>query len=145
MKTHDGTKRGFYWSTKAYYSRTNDEREIMFGLFAGKDGGTTGEMGMRWHLLGNEWVPRLECYSDGWSALAMFPDLITELGRRDSDDPTEQEFVNLLLSLGFEDLTDYERPRSQLAAELERAEKHVEEIREKMRNTPPPTSSTGEW
>jgi len=44
----------------------------MFGMYV-KGGGTSGEMAMRWHEIGGKKVPRLEVFSDAWSALVLFP------------------------------------------------------------------------
>jgi hypothetical protein len=44
--------RGFYWSKKAWYAEIiKCENDIVFGLY-GEDGGTSGEMIMKWYNLG---------------------------------------------------------------------------------------------
>lgn len=67
-------------------------------------------MAMRWHDLGDYVTPRLEAFGDSWNALSLFCDVIQELANLDSERITEQEFVNILLKCGFEDLTAYESP-----------------------------------
>jgi hypothetical protein len=50
--------RGFHWTDKAYYARSLNRKthEIMFGIYH-NDGGTTGEMAMRWVDLSGKMVP----------------------------------------------------------------------------------------
>jgi hypothetical protein len=118
MRDHEGFKRGFIWSNKAWYSRSVEDQEIMFGMYydaAENDGfgGTSGEMGMRWYEIGGKNVPRLEAYDDGWSALSLFSDLIQELGNHDDENMTQEQFIEILKSCGFEDLTPYKHPYKQ--------------------------------
>ena len=109
MKDHSGRERAFIWSSRAWYAQSviNGD-EVMFGMYA-RDGGTSGEMGMRWIELGNKKVPRLEVFDDAWDVLAMFTDLIQVLGEHDNKNITPQEFVDILKSCNFSDFTEYER------------------------------------
>lgn len=112
MKDHEGDVRGFYWTRKAWYSKSMTEdkkREIMFGFYA-PGGGTSGEMCMRWHDLGGHWVPRIEVFRDAWDALYQFGDILRELAERDNQNITEEDFVEILKGCGFEDQTPYEDP-----------------------------------
>ncbi len=109
MGKHDSSGRGFIWSSHAWYAEAADcKHKISFGLYH-KDGGTTGEMEMVWHEIGSEWVPRLECFDDGWSVLFMFTDLLEEMAMFDGVNVTEEGFVNLLERCQFADMTPYER------------------------------------
>lgn len=76
------------------------------------DGGTSGEMIMEWVELSNKETPRLKCFDDSWSALALFKDLIDKMGSVDSMDIQEVEFCKMLDECGFKDLTQYEDPNS---------------------------------
>jgi hypothetical protein len=108
MKNHDGMIRGFHWSNKARYKSVIDGMEVNFGMYDANDGGTTGEMTMKWHYLDRKFTPRLECFDDGWNALASFSDLIQKMGQVDSEDIDDEKFVEILKSCGFTDLTAYE-------------------------------------
>lgn len=105
--------RGFYWFSKAWYNTLtgDDKHNITFGLYCeeGKEG-CIGEMSMRWYNLGGKVTPKLECFDDSFAVLASFPDLIYELAKLDNTDFTEEQFVKLLLELGFKDLTQYTQP-----------------------------------
>jgi len=107
-------KRGFFWTSKAWYAKSALEGrsgpDIMFGLYDGKDGWTTGQMAMRWHPLCGKMVPRLEVFNDGWNVLKGFKDVIDALALKNNDNISEGEFIDLLLRCGFEDLTPYKSP-----------------------------------
>lgn len=113
---HEGCIRGFYNSSEAWYSKMvgspfkDEDKEVVFGWYVPNEG-TTGEMGMHWHELGNESVPRLEVFSDSWHALFTFADVLESLADRDGENITPKAFCDLLVSLGFTDLTKYERPQ----------------------------------
>ena len=109
MKDHTEYTRGFYWTKKAWYAEIAGNRDIVFGLYCNPHGGTTGEMKMYWIDLKGKETPRLECFNDAWSALSLFDDLILKLAEYDNQDITQEQFVDILLSCGFEDLTPYER------------------------------------
>jgi hypothetical protein len=106
---HEGCRRGFHRSSKAWYYQKEQPVEIMFGMYA-YGGGTTGEMAMRWLPLDNKMIPRLEIFNDSWDALNTFQDLLIKLAERDGDNITEDEFAIILLECGFEDLTKYKSP-----------------------------------
>lgn len=111
MKDHEGDYRGFVWGSQAYYWQAlgHDYDEVTFGLFS-PEGGTSGEMSVRWETLGGSDVPKLHAFDDAWSALSTFSDVIAEMGERDNENMTPQEFVDLLLSCGFKDDTPRESP-----------------------------------
>lgn len=111
MKTKlDQSTRGFYHLSRAWYGKANLRvtadmiDEVMFGLYP-EGGGTTGEMAMRWTHVGGKSTPRLEVFSDAWAALAEFQDVITELAKFDSKDPSPEMFCGMLVNLGFKDRT----------------------------------------
>ena len=95
---HEGDRREYYIS--ALFTAPDATDEIYFGLYS-PDGGTSGEMCMRWYQLGAENAPRLEAYDDAWSALATMPDLIAELAKRDNWNITPAAFCEILIELGF--------------------------------------------
>lgn len=121
---HDGDYRGFSHVGRAWYaSQLATERhidEVMFGLYC-PDGGTSGEMAMRWYDLGRDKAPRLEAFDDAWSALAQFPDLIAALGEIDGRNITPEDFCRLLIRLGFRDDTPVDdEKRAKLEESLRR-------------------------
>lgn len=67
--------------------------------------GSRGELAMTWHAIGKNICPRLEVFDDAWAMLAGMTDLIEELRKRDNQLITPQQFCELLVTLGFEDVT----------------------------------------
>ena len=135
MRDHDGCVRGFYRSSKAWYAMDERDIDVMFGMYH-PDGGTTGEMSMRWHDLGpGRLVPRLEVFCDAWDALQEFTDVLAVLAEHDSEDITEEEFVSILQAHDVQDLTKYESPYPNTKAdslrnrlmELEEEKREIEE------------------
>lgn len=99
-RDHDGDFRGFIIENDAPYPL------ITFGLY-NNHGGTSGEMGIRWHdLFRSGSCARLEAFEDSWSALSSFSDVIQKLGKVDSDKITPDEFKSILLSCGFVEIID---------------------------------------
>lgn len=107
--------RGFVWSTRAWYAQPSylardAVDSITFGLY-NPQGGTDGEMEMRWVGLGTgRPTPKLCIFDDAWAALSSMPDLIEALGRLDNQCIDAEEFIALLKHLGFNDLTAYNAP-----------------------------------
>lgn len=98
--------RAFQWFTKDRHSRTIPCNEIQFGAYS-DDGGTTGEMAMRWHNLDGKMIPRLEAFDDSWYLLFQFHDVFKRLSEVGGKAISEQQFVDILLSCGFKDITSY--------------------------------------
>ena len=132
MKDHKGFVRGFYWPARSWYAMSGRDPEIMFGMYA-PEGGTSGEMAMRWHDLGDRLTPRLEVYCDAWSALQQFMDVLVELAEHDNEYIAQEEFVAILKACGVQDQTEYESPYPkdqhlrQRLAELEKEKREIEE------------------
>jgi len=113
-REHEGTTKGFVQLSRAYYGNSsleNSEKtdEVSFGLYC-PEGGTSGEMVVSWVPLGGKIIPSLKIFSDGWSALSNFHDLIDLLGTHDSEDPSPEEFCEYLLACGFIDRTETVNP-----------------------------------
>jgi len=101
--------RGYHRSNKAWYSTIVNERTVLFGMYH-PDGDTAGEMKMSWEMINNTWCAKLECYYDLWSLLSnCFFDVIQKLGKLNDRNITEDQFCEILDSLGFKDLTEYTR------------------------------------
>jgi hypothetical protein len=101
--------RTFYRHTKAFYANavslpSGVVEEVMFG-YTHREGGTPGEMAIRWRDHGGRAVPRLECFDDAWAALATFGDLLAAPAEVDGDKMTPDEFCDMLLAHGFKDKT----------------------------------------
>ncbi len=117
MKNYEGYIKGFYHLARSWYAETNLKNrfdglkdEVMFGFYH-PNGGTMGEMAMRWIELNSRNVPRFEIYSDAWYVLSQFQDLINVLAEYNDKDITPEEFCDILLGLGFEDLTCVKREK----------------------------------
>lgn len=111
MRDHNGCIRGYHRTSKAWYAKAKERIEVRFGMFA-EEGGTSGDITMEWVDLGlmDGLTARLKCFEDGWSALALFTDLIQKMGEFDSQKIQEEEFVKMLDECGFKDMTAYKDP-----------------------------------
>jgi hypothetical protein len=117
MQDHIGDVRGFSLFSAAWYAGNArpDVRgmvdEVIFGYFS-PDGGTSGEIAMRWYDLerGELPSPRLEVFCDAWHGLKTFRDVIAALADHDEERITPAQFCDILLACGFEDQTPRERP-----------------------------------
>ena len=106
-------KKGFYWSSKAWYGASQDMHEVSFGLY-NAEGGTEGECAMRWHeLVPGSLAVRLEIFEDAFHLLGEFIDVFVTLGEWSGCNISEETFVELLRDHDFEDLTPYESPGDQ--------------------------------
>jgi hypothetical protein len=106
------TTRGYHWTSRAWYAdacrRPDITDEVTFGLYC-TDGGTTGEMTMKWVDLGPYAAAQLCVFNDAWKVLASMTDLIGALGRL-GEHVTAEQFCAVLRNLGFKDLTAYATP-----------------------------------
>lgn len=110
MRDHEGCIRAYHRQSKSWYkdSVRNENLSVNFGMYH-PEGGSSGEMKMEWIELGREIpYPQLKVFDDGWSALGLFPDLIQELAKVDSENINDDQFCEILDRLGFEDMTAYE-------------------------------------
>ena len=107
-------KRGFTVLSKSWYGKAclkgvDYVDEVMFGLYDGKGvitGNTEGEMAMKWYKFPR--APRLEVFDDSWAVLATFTDVIKAMGRKNDLNITPNQFAEILVDLGFEDMTQTE-------------------------------------
>ena len=106
MNTNNEPFRAYHRYSKAWYAIPTRKTAIGFGLYY-SDGSTNGEMIVEWEYLNNNAVPRLECFDDGWSALATFTDLIQKMAKVNGKNISEEAFAKLLDGCGFKDLTSY--------------------------------------
>jgi len=82
------------------------EPEVMFALHS-PGGGVTGEISMRWILLGGKEVPQLQIFDDAWEVMACFHDVMDKLADYDRQNITPDEFISILESLGFINTDSY--------------------------------------
>jgi hypothetical protein len=93
----------------------NYEREITVGMYhpeENNDYSTSGEFTFTWKELGgsNGLCCQMRVWDDAWHALARcFNDLLFELAELDSENPTEEEIIEILERLGVKDITRYTR------------------------------------
>jgi hypothetical protein len=122
-KSDEGCTRGFSHLSRAWYANANLKTfprkddfvdEVNLGMYDETDGGTTGEMSMRWYKIREDAPPyaRLEVFNDGWRVLASWPDVVARLGTLDDQDITPLEFCAVLVELGFKDRTQKEHPNA---------------------------------
>ena len=112
MAKKNEAKRGFIWSSRAWYvTAARCQHEIAFGMYY-DEGGTRGAMSMVWQDLGKgRMCPELMCFDDAWAELHSFSDVLARMADVDSQDITEELFVAILKDCGFEDMTDYDGPK----------------------------------
>ena len=110
---HEGGKRRFIRTAKAWYSSTalpdQELEEFSIGVYH-DEGGTTGEFSVRWERLGGRLVPKLRSFDGSWSALLEFSELLGDMAKVDGNNITPDEFNELLLNAGIEDATAIEDP-----------------------------------
>ena len=101
---------GFHWLSRAWYSDTmlrdaEFEDEVMVGFYS-EDGGTDGEFAVRWFDLGlSGLTPQVQAFDDSWAAMWERRDLLESLAAKDNQNITPEELVEILVTLGFQDLT----------------------------------------
>jgi hypothetical protein len=103
--------RGFHRFDKAWYAKNADtcQPEISIGIY-GDCGGCMSEFTVYWIDLNNRLIPQLQIFNDAWKMFAGMKDLINELAKYDKQNISADKFCEILLSLGFKDLTEYEVP-----------------------------------
>jgi hypothetical protein len=109
-RNHDGDIKGFTQLSRAWYGKAGLDIDtidrVTFGYYSPQGEGTSGEISVRWTWLNNEVIPEIKIYSDAWSALSNFHDLIDLLGKHDNEDPSPDKFCEYLKECGFTDLTE---------------------------------------
>lgn len=128
--------RSFIWCSKAWYADASEFENSDEITFYGPSPDCPGEMGMVWIELGSSFVPQLQVFDDAWGALAGFGDLIKELGAKDDQTITPEQFIAILLSCGFVDRTEYKSPHTPretaLRKELVTLKKRMEKIEDQL-------------
>lgn len=83
------------------------EDEIMLGLYH-QEGGCLCELGISWHNLNNELVPRMHMYSDAWRLLQTptFQLVLDQLTWERESLLTLDDVSALLIKCGFTDKSD---------------------------------------
>lgn len=109
MQNHDGATRGFSHLSRAWYGKdclqgAQYTDQITIGFYF-PQGGTSGEFCISWYQLCGKTTPKLECFDDAWHALNECSDLIKALADWDGMDIPPAKVCEILLSLGFVDMT----------------------------------------
>ncbi len=105
-RDHSGCVKSFHRFDKAYYSHVVDNPiKLNIGLYH-DDGSTSGEFAIEWEHI-DRLTPRLKAFNDSWSALKICSDLLDVLSEIDSEDLTIDEVVDILIKLGYKDITSY--------------------------------------
>ena len=111
MRKHNGCKRAYERSSKAFYAKSlpTETIKVMVGMYH-PEGGTSGEFEFDWVDLGSHGLcARLKCFDDAWDALAQFKDLLHKMAEIDEQNIQEPEFCKILDELGIVDITQYEQ------------------------------------
>ncbi len=99
--------KGYVRHSKAWYGYTlNGKIEVTIGMYS--DDGSR-EFSMRWIDLGGVLCAKLECFEDSWATLNKFKPLLKKLAEVEKKGIQEDEFCQILDSLGYKDLTEYEK------------------------------------
>jgi hypothetical protein len=108
---HEDCYKGFIQLNKAWYGNVNLKGmdyidEVSFGFYH-PDGGTSGEMSMKWYQFGGDKKPsaKLCVFYDAFDSLYQFKDVIDELRNYDNIPISPEEFCDVLLKCGFVDRT----------------------------------------
>ncbi|UNY39998.1 hypothetical protein KLEB273_gp205 [Bacillus phage vB_BauM_KLEB27-3] len=101
-------QRGFHHLSKARYAQAilkkkDIEDAVTFGFYH-SDGSTSGEIQMEWINIHGESFARIKVFSDAFSILNQFIDVIEALNNKEHIQP--KEFTLILKNLGFVDLTE---------------------------------------
>lgn len=106
-------RRAYHRSDRAYYAKVCGYTlpNVMFGDYP-EDGGTRGEMVMEWHDLNDgKLTPQLQCFSYAFTTLISFKDVVSALAKFKDRAFSDDQFCEVLDSLGFKDITAYENKR----------------------------------
>jgi hypothetical protein len=112
MGKHEGSYRGFTQLSKAWYADANlkganFKDSVTFGFYY-EEGGTSGEISVKWVELGGKITPKMTVYDDAWDALNECKDILPLLAEVDEQDISPEQFCEILLNCGFEDRTPLE-------------------------------------
>lgn len=115
-------RRGFYHTGASYYGKvvlagSKDLDRISVGLYP-LGGGTLGEFCFAWRTLGSKTCIRLDVWDDAWIALQAFSDVLAKLAGMSGEHLSPEQFCELLVSCGVEDLTQRKAPHPHRAKGL---------------------------
>lgn len=107
-------KRKYIRTQKAYYwnNEMSPTPEVMIQIFEDDDEDNfLGEFPIEWDMVYDniQWA-RLKMFDDAWHLLPHVTDLLNQMSTSGGNDIQEEEFCELLDSLGFEDATQYTNP-----------------------------------
>lgn len=105
MNKFDNCIKAYYINPAWMLETWECEAIITFGFFDIENGGTAGEIDMRWYMLDGKSTPRLECWHDAFAALHLMKHVIYLIGRLDDTHLTVEEFIEILNVNGFKNIT----------------------------------------
>ncbi len=94
--------------SKAWYSHVM--RGIEVDIVISPDEGASSEMRVKWIDVDGDLCAKLECFEDSWKALDKFKPLFKKMAEIQGEKIQEDDFCQMLNSLGFKDLTEYTNP-----------------------------------
>lgn len=108
-------KKEFIQLSRAWYGETclKDRRNIsdeVTVMVTTDDEGGFSEFTVKWEILQGKLCPKVGLFSDAWRLFRLLPDLFDELANRQDQDPTPEEFCDLLQELHFIDATEEANP-----------------------------------
>lgn len=122
-KKNSGTVRQFRIASQSWYSRAvkavlgpNEPVDTIHLEFKSADRNLSGEFRIDWEPLGSAISARLKAYDDGWAAVAQFQDVLVGLGELSGSNPTVEQVVEVLLTLGVVDATERSPAKGSLSA-----------------------------
>jgi hypothetical protein len=113
--------KGFSHFNEAWYQHSARLPDVIDSVSIGwyyDGGGCDSEFNIQWKELGGKPVPQLQMFDDSWECFKSMPKLFAALAAKHDKDINPAELCELLLSLGFRDITDRESPYFHKAAAL---------------------------
>ena len=101
------SRQDYYPQLKDLHLSLKEQDGVLFGLYY-DDEGCKAEMSMTWEVLQNEPVPCLKIFPDAFCLLGedAFRKLFSKLNSLEDPQITPDQFSNLLITLGFRDMSD---------------------------------------
>lgn len=99
--------KGYVRHWKAWYGYTMQGKIKVTLVTTSSKGDNYGEMEMKWIDVDGKLCARLECFEDSWATLNKFKPLLKKLAEVEKKGIQEDEFCQILDSLGYKDLTEY--------------------------------------
>lgn len=73
-------------------------------------GGCYFEFVIKWEVIRDELAPKIEIFDDAWIAFKKYNNLFKRLALLNNMSPQPKDIIQLLLELGFKDVTERKNP-----------------------------------